>query len=636
MVVFIRKKTRKYKGRTYTSYALVESVRTNNGPRQKTICTLGDLEPRPRHEWLDLVHKVEDALMGQARLVDDSDSEVRNIVRKVHAHRNRAAHTLAKRRLDDDIVAVRVDGVTTEEHREAGPVFVGHQFWLRLGLDEILTAVGLSERSRILTCAMVMNRLISPKSEHAMPDWIRRTALADILEVDLDRLGESSLYRNLDKLHPNRATIESRLVEGERDLFNLDQTILFYDLTSTYFEGQALQNPKAKRGYSRDKRPDCKQVVIGLVVNRDGFPVAHEVMEGNAQDRGTLGDMLDLLDERVGLSEGQTVVVDRGMAFDDNIAEIRRRKLHYIVASRQPERNQWLADFEEEDGFEEVVREPSPLNPAQKKSKVQVKMKRHGDETHVLCISSGRVEKDRAIREKHERRLLVDLEKLKARIENGRLKVADKIGEAIGRLKERYSRVARYYEMSYDKDEGSFSYQLDQEKHTRAEKLDGGYLLKTDRDDLSADDIWRIYILLTRAEDAFRDMKSPLAERPIFHHLEHRVETHIFLCVLAYHLLVAIEKTLLDQRVHTSWATIRETLSTHQVSTVVLPTSDGDTLRIRKASTPELEHSKLYRLLNLPDQVMRPTKSWTRRVGDEGDVVPKNQADLNENGQLRA
>lgn len=637
-VVFIRKKTREYKGRTYTNYLLVESVRTENGPRQKTVCSLGDLKPRPREEWLELVHKVEDALMGQGRLLDAPDVEAQKIVRKVNARRQGASRAQlgSRRESDDDLVAVHVDRVTTEQHREAGPVFVGHQFWLRLGLDEILTTTGLRDRARILTCVMTMNRLISPKSEHAMPDWIRRTALADILNVDFNNLEESSLYRNLDKLHPNRATIESKLMERERDLFNLDHTILLYDLTSTYFEGQALQNPKAKRGYSRDKRPDCKQVVIGLVVNRDGFPVAHEVMEGNTQDRRTLADMLDLLDKRVGLTKGQTVVVDRGMAFDDNIAQLRERQLHYIVASRQPERNQWLADFEEDDGFEEVIRQPSPLNPAQKKSKVQVKMKRHGDETHILCISSGRVEKDRAIREKHERRLLVDLEKLKTRIEKGRLVEADKVGEAIGRLKERYPRVARYYQMSYDKDERRFSYQLDQEKHAKAEKLDGSYLLKTDRDDLSANDVWRIYILLTRAEDAFRDMKSPLAERPIFHHLEHRVETHIFLCVLAYHLLVAIEKTLLDQGIHTSWATLRGTLSTHQVSTIVLPTGNGDTLRIRRASTPEPQHTEVYRLLGLPKEMMRPKKTWTKGAKNEVDVVPEKPTGINKNGQLRA
>jgi len=608
--MFVRAYTREVKGRKYTTYALVESVRTPKGPRQRTICTLGDLCPRAAHEWLKLVHRVEDALVGQQRFDAPVEPEVEKIVRRVRARNERDRRDGRSKAGTDVLVTVEVDRIATEAHREAGPVFVGHQFWKRLELDKILADVGLSERARLLTCAMAMNRLIAPKSELATPDWIRRTALADLLGVSFEQLSEASLYRNLDKIYPHRAEIESALVEREQTLFNLDQTVFLYDLTSTYFEGQALANPKAKRGYSRDKRPDCKQVVIGLVVNRDGFPIAHEVLDGNVQDRATLDDMLERLDKRIGLREGQTVVVDRGMSFDDNIAQIKARNLHYVVACRQPERNQWLADFEDEDGFEPVIRKPSPRNPTQKKSHVRVKMKKHGDETHVLCLSSERVNKDRAIREKKEGRLLADIEKLQQRIDKGRLVKPAKIGEAIGRIKERYPRVARYYDISYHESKPKLVVAKNEQKLATAQKLDGSYLLKTDRDDLSADDAWRIYSLLTRAEDAFRDMKTPLAERPIFHHLERRVETHIFLCVLAYHLLVAIEKTLLDQGQHTSWATVRDTLSTHQVCTIVLPTDTGDILRIRKASTPEPQHQQLYQLLHIRDQVMAPKKTW--------------------------
>ena len=210
-------------------------------------------------------------------------------------------------------------------------------------------------------------------SEHAMPDWIRRTALADILGADFDALEEDPLYLVLDKLHPHRSVIEAALVERERSLFNLDATIYLYDLTSTYFEGQCVRNAKAKRGYSRDHRPDCKQVVVGLVVRREGFPITHEVFAGNAQDRTTLATMLDRLTERAGLKQGSTVVVDRGMAFDDNIAEIKQRRLNDVVASRQPERDRWLGDFEDTEGFTPLLRQPSPLNGAQKKTSIEVK-----------------------------------------------------------------------------------------------------------------------------------------------------------------------------------------------------------------------------------------------------------------------
>ncbi len=283
-----------------------------------------------------------------------------------------------------------------------------------------------------------------------MPDWIRRTALADILDVDFEALEEDPLYLVLDKLHPHRSVIEAALVERERSLFNLDATIYLYDLTSTYFEGQCVRNAKAKRGYSRDHRPDCKQVVVGLVVSREGFPITHEVFAGNTQDHTTLATMLDRLTERAGLKEGSTVVVDRGMAFDDNIAEIKQRRLNYVVASRQPERDRWLGDFEDTEGFTPVLRQPSPLNGAQKKTSIEVKTCAQGDHTYVLCRSEQRIAKDRAIRTKQEGRLRADIDKLARRVADGKLVKADKINQAIGRLQERYPRVARYFRISHD------------------------------------------------------------------------------------------------------------------------------------------------------------------------------------------
>ena len=613
--MYIRKSSRSYKGRTYTNYVLVESVHTPKGPRQRTICSLGDLSPRPRQEWLKLAHKIEAALVGQGDLLETpDDSEVAAIVDRVRA-RHKPDNEMRPRSTPaaaaGPTIAVDADRVTTERHREAGPVHVGHQFWQRLALDRILRDCQLSETVQRLACAMTLNRLIAPCSEHAMPAWIRRTALADLVGADFDELAEDPLYGVLDKLHPHRAAIEAALVARERSLFNLDATVYLYDLTSTYFEGQCPRNPKAQRGYSRDHRPDCKQVVVGLVVGREGFPITHEVFAGNTQDRTTLATMLDRLGARGGLQPGATVVVDRGMAFDDNIAEITARKLHYVVASRQPERDRWLAEFDDADGFTPVQRAPSSLNPAQKKTMVEVKTRVDGARTHVLCRSEQRIAKDRAIRLKQEGRLRADLDRLARRIADRKLVRSDKINQAIGRLKERYPRVARYFDIAHDPDTAALAVTLNADKYATAERLDGCYLLKTDRNDLSGDELWRIYILLTRAENAFRDMKSPLAERPIFHHTERRTEAHIFLCVLAYHLLIAIEKTLLDQGIHTAWPTVRDTLKTHQLCTIVLPSSDGATLRIRKAATPEPDVLDLYRALGVPHQIIKPQHTWT-------------------------
>jgi hypothetical protein len=251
--MFIRKVTRKYKDRVYTNYLLVRSVHTPKGPRQKVICSLGDLSPRPAEEWLRLAHKVEDALLGQSGLFEGpQDAEVEQIVRQVRGRQSgQPTHAARGDSADQERIAVHTDRVRVEHPREAGPVHVGYQFWKRLGLDEILRSVGFTARAIQLSCAMTLNRLVHPASEHAMPRWIRSTALEDILGADFATPDEDPLYRNLDRLYPHRAAIETALVKRERSLFNLSRTVFFYDLTSTYFEGQALANPKARKGSRR-------------------------------------------------------------------------------------------------------------------------------------------------------------------------------------------------------------------------------------------------------------------------------------------------------------------------------------------------------------------------------------------------
>jgi transposase len=606
--MYIRKSVSKQKGKTYTNYLLVESVQTPKGPRQRVVCSLGKLAPAPREEWLALAHKMEAALRGQLSL-DHSQTEIDEIVAKVRKPGKRNSRFVHS----GSIVEVDSDRVNVERAREAGPVHVGHQIWRQLKLDGILRQARLSERACKMTEAMTLNRLIYPLSEHAMPDWIRRTALGDILKEDFSELEDESLYRNLDRLYPKRGLIERELAEREKELFNLDDTVYLYDLTSTYFEGQALLNKQAKRGYSRDKRPDCKQVVVGLVLDRDGFPKAHEVFDGNVRDHQTVDRMLDILERRVGRKASGMVIVDRGMAYDENIEQIRNRGMHYLVAGLQSERNEWLDELEKDD-WGEVIRKPSPRNPAQKKTKVEVKLREKGNEVYILCRSEGRREKDRAIRETREGKLLADIRKLQERVAKGHLKKEEKINQAIGRIKERYPRVARYYQIEYDPERKQLQSFEQVDKKALAEKLDGTYVMKTNRKDLTADEIWRTYVLLTRVEDAFRDIKSPLMERPIFHHLENRTQTHIFLCVLAYHLLAVIEHRFLQHGVHTSWWTLRQELSTHQVVTVVLPTTDGRVQHIREATVPEPTHRDIYSILGIPKEVISPVKTWQKDV----------------------
>jgi transposase len=604
--VFLKRNVTTIKGKTYENFCLVESVSTPRGPRHKVICSLGHLEPGPREHWLALAHKLESSLSGQTSLVLEPETaqlieRVRELAKKSPPLRSASG---------EDVQRVRVDLVTTTDARPAGAIHVGHQMWKRLGIDQVLADVGLPEKTRTLSEAMVLNRLIRPASEHAMPDWMAHTAISDVLGLQTRQLSDTALYRNLDRLHPKRAMVDAALAARERDLFELDDTIWLYDLTSTYFEGACPINPQAERGYSRDSRPDCKQVVVGLVVNREGFPVAHEIFDGSRTDCTTVDAMLEKLEGRRATRGPATVVVDRGMAFDENLAQIKARHHHYLVAARQGERLEYAEDFTNEVGWEEVIREPSPTNPFQKKSRVWIKKKLEGEELLVLCRSEGRQEKDRAIREKHDQRLREALARLSARVANGRLRQEKKIHEAIGRLRERYSRVGRYYDISYDAATTKLVVREDHAKKASATRLDGAYILKTDRLDLSAEEAWRTYILLTRVETAFRDLKSPLAERPIFHHVARRVQAHIFLCLLAYHLLVAIEHTLLTVGVHTSWATIRATLESHVVNTIVLPLADGRVLSIRKGSEPTADQRAIYHALRMTEQIVKPIKTW--------------------------
>jgi hypothetical protein len=337
--MYIRKTKRLYKGKIYTNHLLVESVLTPKGPRQRTVCSLGRLEPGPHDQWLALARRMETALQGQLSL-QGQGAETEPLVQRARKGRKRP-----ERLEGSGIIAIDTDRVETEQHREAGPVHVGHQLWRQLDLGEILGRAGLSERACLVSELMVLNRLIFPLSELAMPDWIRRTAMGDIVGTDFSELNEDVLYRNLDKLYAKREQIERELSEREKTLFNLDDMVYLYDLTSSYFEGQAETNPQAKRGYSRDRRPDCKQVLVGLVLDRDGFPKAHEIFQGNRQDRSTVGEMLDVLEKRMGKHPGSTVVVDRGMAYEENLEQIRAHGLHHLVAGRQSERNQWLDDL---------------------------------------------------------------------------------------------------------------------------------------------------------------------------------------------------------------------------------------------------------------------------------------------------
>jgi len=598
--MFIKRNSRTINGRKYHHYLLVESMRTEKGPRQKVICSLGNLNPGPPEKWRELAKKLERALSGQLTF-EEQDESLRKLISKVENAKNESNEMADQ---DSDVVPVKTNEVQCEDAREAGPVHVGHQIWNKLSIGEILSDAGLSDGQQELAEILTLNRLIEPSSEHATPDWVARTAIPDLLGDKYNRLNYRYLYESLDKLHPQRELIEVRLAEKEKTLFNLNSSVYLYDLTSTYFEGDCKLNPAAKHGYSRDKRSDCRQVVVGLILNGDGFPTGHEIFDGNRVDCTTVDDMLKALEKRTGSAKGLTVVVDRGMSGKANLESIKAAGHHYLVAAKQTDRLKWLAEFEEKIGWVQVSETGSG-------SGVFIKRFEKDDEVFILCISDGRKEKDKAIREKQEKRLRKDMEKLQKRIESGALKTTKKVYEAIGRLKERYSRVSRYWTLDYDERAGNLVSQEIEEKKRMAEQVDGAYVLKTDRKDLSDKEIWKQYTMLTSVEAAFRDMKSPLAVRPVYHQLQKRVEAHIFICVLAYHLLVAIEKLLKESGISSSWETVRKQLSTHQMVSILLPSKSGKVLEIRRDTKPDATQKAIYQALGIPQLIApKPHRRW--------------------------
>jgi transposase len=602
--MFIKKNVRKHGDKTYVTHLLVESVNTPTGPRHRTICNLGHMTPGPKEEWLELAERIQAALSGQPSLFPDPRvDEAVALVREQQA--KGVVKVPSVRKTIPEVISVRTEGVESQDSREVGPLHVGHQMWQRLQMGAILKAAGLAAGAIRLTEVMTLNRLVHPDSERAMVDWARRVAVSDVLGVAVEKLTDDRFYRNMDKLHGKRFEIERLLREREKSLFNLQDTLILYDLTNTYFEGEARQTPKAKRGHSKEKRTDCKLVAMGLMVDGEGFPIGHEVMDGNTIDSTTVPAMLDSLEARTSRRGGATIVMDRGFASAANLALVRSREHHYLMAGFQNQRGDLLDDFEALDGWEE-------LQPSAVKVPVQIKRIERNDEVLLLCISAARAEKDRAIREKQEGRLIVALKELAESVqkaaEKGKPMPDELLSERIGRLRERYTRAARYYTVG--REDGVLAWALKAEQHRRAEQLDGAYFLRTSNKALGAEEIWRTYITLTRIESAFRDLKGTLDLRPIHHRKEMRVEIHIFLCILAYHLQVAIERTLQQSGDSTSWETLREELTTHQTVTVTLPTTDGRTLAIRKAGIPDRRVREIYRLLALEVEPMKPLRTW--------------------------
>ena len=595
-------------GRSYTYHRLLESVRTDKGPRQRLVLSLGTLD-LPKSEWPRLAERIEDLLNHQEQIpfgTSDLDDVAAPFAERI---RHKQQRRRAQQEGHGPAKEVYPERTSSEHIRELGPEYVAHVFWQRLHCDQLLQRCGFSPRQCRLAEIQVVGRLIAPRSERGTAGWFARTALGELMPGSVATVNKDTLYRISDQLYAHRVAIENGLAARERELFALDETIILYDLSSTYFEGIAARNKKAAHGYSRDHRPDCRQVVVALVLDGDGFPKAHEVFTGNTKDENSLPHMLDSLDGRSGSIAGwprqPTVIMDRGLATDENLNLLRARGQHYVVATQQSERHELFPQID-------ASRYVPVKVDAKGRTVVSGQLRRHQGELYVLCHSVARAAKDGAIRQRFEQRFEQDADKLTARVAAGRLKKPDKINQAIGRLLGRYPRVARYYtvQMHADKEgRAEVRWARKDAQQQLAEELDGTYLLRTDRTDLTEADLWKLYVLLARIERSFRYLKSNLGIRPVFHQRTERADAHIFISLLAYHLLHAIERRLQENGDHRSWPTVRDLLSTHQMVTIVHQCTDGTVVRVRRPSQPELEHREIYRALRIPATPPMPGRS---------------------------
>jgi hypothetical protein len=585
---------------------LVESYRNAEGqPRQRVVVSLGDAA-LPEREMPAMARAVENHLAGHTELLPAELSEeaagwVRRILQL--ASRSKSARPVCSQTID----GVVVDRVQSENIVQLGPQLVALKAWESLGLASMLQEAGLNKSQIATAQLLVAGRLIEPSSEWALIDWAERTVLPELLDVRVTKSTKDRLYHVGDALFARRKAIEAGLREREAGLFDSAGSIVLYDMTNTHFEGLCEKNPKARHGDNKQKRNDCRQVAIGMAFDGRGMALAHDVFEGNIAETKTLARML----ERLALpSEGRAapkpvVVLDAGFASKANIALLKERGLGYVVNITRGSRARYAQDFAT-GGFEPVP----GRNP---QSSVEVKRIEDPEDPEaglILCRSALRREKESAMLSRAESRFLEDLAALRERVESGRLKSTEKIERAIGRLQKKHPRAARFYTLRHVG--GTLEAVRDEERHAGAAALLGDYVLKTERT-FSAAETWSLYMILLRAEEGFACLKSSLGLRPNFHQLECRVEAHVFISVLAYHLLSWIRETLRPTGESRDWKTLRRLLSTHSLVTTALPLKDGRVLRIRKPSQPDPEQSLLYQKLRIDwKAAFRPIKSFAK------------------------
>jgi transposase len=591
--MFLRPNHRIKDGKDHTYWSLVETVRTPDGPRQKTLCYLGELNGSAQARWLKTIEVFNE--QGEAEQLKLFPSHIEPPANDPHVAR------------------VLLNKVRLERTRQFGACYLGLELWKRLELDrffeeavdKVPAAVPWSRIAALLT----INRLCAPGSELAVEQrWYPSTALDDLLEIEEGKINDTRLYRCLDRILPHKTKLEGHLKDRYGSLFGAEFDVLLYDLTSTYVEGAAEDNPMMRRGYSRDHRPDCEQMVIALIVNSEGFPFSYETFDGNRADVSTVETILRMVERKYGNAR-RIWIFDRGIVSEENLAAIRRRGGQYLVGTPRRQMKRFEAELLKEDWTQ--------VRPEVEVKKVAIP---EGEETYILCRTAGRREKEKAIRERFCSRMEEALKRLEKTISTGRLKDRNRMERRLGKIQAWNPSVNDLYEISLrETDEGlRLVWQMREDRRRWHESREGAYLLRSNLQADTPEELWSKYMQLTEAEASFRALKSELSIRPLFHQKERRVKAHVMVAFLGYALWVTL-KHLLQRRpglmkspkagvgIVQPFTPMQAlaVLSKLHSGDIVLPTTDGREIRLRRVTEPTAEQKSFLDLLGIsfPDRL---------------------------------
>ena len=608
--MYIRRTTinRHKDGKPYYTYRLVESVRTSKGVRQHTLLNLGSNFTCPRESWPDLSNRIEEIISGQQLLfppVSDLEDAAQRYAALIIQARNRSDGIDGDSTSSSDYRNVDINTLEFMRPRSIGAEHVAYEALRQLQLDKKLQELGLNKHQLCTAIGTVIGRMIEPGSELSTHYWLQHhTGLGELIGYNYESMKLTRIYQVSDILLKHKKELEQHLYERQRSIFQFEETITLYDLTNTYFEGSGKYNDLAAHGHSKEKRSDCPLVTLGLVLDSSGFPIRSEVFAGNASEPQTLAEMIEGLKrspfgqaENTGsqqlFKQGKpTIVMDAGIATEDNINWLKKKQYHYLVVSRKRHR-----EFSEKDAM--VVKTDKDCTV-----KAYKKLNDKTGEVELYCYSTRREDKERAIYNRFSTRFEEALDKLDSGLHKKRcVKKYDKVLLSLGRLKQKYSRAAKNYQITVKKDKktGNATRIIREKKQlpNSTDSYPGVYCLRTDQNSWDESTLWRTYTMLTDLEAVFRSLKFELGLRPVFHQKTERVSGHLFITLLAYHLIHTIRCQLKMNNVHSSWSNLRKQLKGQDRITVSMNCQNGETVHIRKSTRPEPRQQVIYDALGL-------------------------------------